>query len=140
MPGCREVIMRLFTPGLLISLFLTFATANALTVDEIVKLKQAGTSDETIQMLIERDYDRPSGTWKTKDGWIVHSTEIRGRRLNLDSTYQDPYTFVGGGGQSSFYGDGGSPSSWNRKKLPLPRKRVPRLPLPHKPAPKWSMK
>ena len=129
--------MRLFILGLLVGLLLTFATANALTVDEIIKLKQAGVGDETVQMLIERDYNRPSGIWKTGDGWIVHSTEIRGRRLNSDSTNQDSYTFVGGGG---YYGDGGTPSSWNRKKTPLPKKPVPRMPLPIRPTPKLSMR
>jgi len=84
--------MRFFTPVLLVSLFLSFATANALTVDEIIKLKQGGVSDETIQLLIRRDSEyRPSGTWKTKDGWIIHSTEMGGHHKTVDATYQNPY-------------------------------------------------
>ena len=84
--------MRLFTLVLLISLFLAFGTANALTVDEIVKLKQGGVSDETIQLLIRRDSDyRLSGTWRTKDGWIVHSTEFGGHRKTTDAAYQNYY-------------------------------------------------
>jgi hypothetical protein len=43
--------MKFFTLVLLVSLFFTFETANALTVDEIIKLKQGGVSDETIQPL-----------------------------------------------------------------------------------------
>jgi len=46
--------------------------AQALTVDEIVRLKQAGVSDSTIELLIRGDGDsRSAGTWKTKDGWRV---------------------------------------------------------------------
>jgi hypothetical protein len=84
--------MRLFTLVLLVSLFLAFETANALTVDEIIKLKHGGVSDETIQLLIRRDSDyRLSGTWKTKDGWIIHSTEMGGHRKSVDSAYQNSY-------------------------------------------------
>jgi hypothetical protein len=73
-------------------LFLAFETANALTVDEIIKLKHGGVSDETIQLLIRRDSDyRLSGTWKTKDGWIIHSTEMGGHRKSVDSAYQNSY-------------------------------------------------
>ena len=54
--------------------------AQALTVDEIIRLKRAGVSDSTIEMLIKGDGDsRSAGTWKTKDGWIVHTTETRER-------------------------------------------------------------
>jgi hypothetical protein len=52
--------------------------AQALTVDEIIRLKQAGVGDSTIEVLIKGDGDnRRAGTWKTKDGWIVHSTDTR---------------------------------------------------------------
>jgi hypothetical protein len=84
--------MRCFTLALLISLFFAFETANALTVDEIIKLRQGGVSDETIQLLIRRDSDyRLSGTWKTKDGWIIYSTEIGGHRKSVDAAYQNFY-------------------------------------------------
>jgi hypothetical protein len=47
----------------------------ALTVDEIIKLKQAGVNDSTLELLIRRD--TPSaGVWK-EDGWIVYSTAGR---------------------------------------------------------------
>jgi hypothetical protein len=53
------------------------AISHALTVDEIIKLKQSGVSDSTIELLIERSGDaRSAGVWK-QDGWIVHSTESR---------------------------------------------------------------
>ena len=53
------------------------AVSQALTVDEIIKLKQAGVSDSTIELLIKRGGDaRSAGVWK-QDGWIVHSTESR---------------------------------------------------------------
>ena len=35
---------------------------HALTVDEIIKLKQAGVEDRTIQMLIERENEKREGT------------------------------------------------------------------------------
>jgi hypothetical protein len=57
--------------------------AQALTIDEIIKLKRAGVSDSTIEMLIKGDGDsRSAGTWKTKDGWIVHSTDTREQRVD----------------------------------------------------------
>jgi hypothetical protein len=63
--------------GLIWSL-LSFAPAHALTVDEIIKLKKAGVSDTTIDLLIEREGSaRAAGTWRTKDGWIIHTTEVR---------------------------------------------------------------
>ncbi len=62
--------------------------AQALTVDEIIRLKQAGVSDSTIEMVIKGDGDsRSAGTWKTKDGWIVHTTETRERQNYSDDRY-----------------------------------------------------
>jgi hypothetical protein len=53
------------------------ARSQALTVDEIIKLKQGGVSDSTIELLIQRGGDaRSAGVWK-QDGWIIHSTESR---------------------------------------------------------------
>jgi hypothetical protein len=49
----------------------------ALTVEEVIKLKQAGVADSTIELLIQRSGDaRSAGVWK-QDGWIVYSTETR---------------------------------------------------------------
>ncbi|MDH3444803.1 MAG: hypothetical protein OEN50_12810 [Deltaproteobacteria bacterium] len=51
--------------------------SHALTIEEIIKLKQAGVGDSTIELLIERSGDaRSAGSWK-QDGWIIHSTESR---------------------------------------------------------------
>jgi hypothetical protein len=51
---------------------------HALTVDETIKLKKAGVSDTTIELLIKGDGSaRAAGTWRTKDGWIIHTTEVR---------------------------------------------------------------
>ena len=53
-------------PAGLISVFLCFlffaGALHALTVDEIIKLKQAGVEDRTIQMLIEREKAEREGT------------------------------------------------------------------------------
>src|SRR5713226_10762727 len=87
--------MKALTLILFAGLFFVFSKANALTVDEIIKLKQGGVSDETIQLLNTRDSNnRPSSKWKTKDGWIVHSTEMGGSRLYFGRVYQDPYPVV----------------------------------------------
>ena len=58
-------------------LLLSISAAQALTIEEIIKLKRAGVSDSTIELLIKRSGDpRSSGGWK-QDGWIVHSTESK---------------------------------------------------------------
>ena len=58
----------------------------ALTVDEVVKLKQAGAADSTIELLIKRSGDaRAAGVWK-QDGWIIHSTPIRGPQANIKAS------------------------------------------------------
>ena len=67
--------------GFIIFAALTMAASavrsDALTVDEIIKLKQAGIADSTIELLIKRGGDaRSAGVWK-QNGWIVHSTESR---------------------------------------------------------------
>jgi hypothetical protein len=62
---------------------------HALTVDQIIKLKQAGVSDATIELLILRD--TPSiGVWK-EDGWIVYSTERRLPSVPEIIAYPDEY-------------------------------------------------
>jgi hypothetical protein len=66
------------------------AISHALTVDEIIKLKQSGVSDATIELLIKRGGDaRSAGVWK-QDGWIIHSTESRfPDEPRIDSYYGD---------------------------------------------------
>ncbi len=69
--------MRLSMIAIMISYLLGSSTAQALTVDEIIKLKRAGVADSTIELLIMRTGDtRTGGVWK-KDGWIIHSTATR---------------------------------------------------------------
>jgi len=68
------------------------ATAHALTVDEIVKLKQAGVGDATIRLLIESEgTSRAAGVWRTKDGWIVHTTDTR---VLTSGSVQGAYSMV----------------------------------------------
>jgi hypothetical protein len=62
------------------ALLLLASAADALTVAEILALKKAGVSDETLQMLIERERDEKimalrAGTWKLSDGRTVYATE-----------------------------------------------------------------
>jgi hypothetical protein len=62
---------------LIVAAWLCPSMSHGLTVDEIIKLKQAGVSDSTIELLIKRGGDaRSAGVWK-QDGWIVHSTESK---------------------------------------------------------------
>ena len=58
--------------------------ARALTVDEILRLKKAGVSDETIQMLIEQEYEEKAaadylGRRETPEGTVIRSTGKRPR-------------------------------------------------------------
>jgi hypothetical protein len=76
----------------LVSLFvLGQNVAIALTPEDVLKLKKAGVSEETIQMMLEQEHERrvPSnmveqgyatdhpGTWKLKDGRTITSTGKR---------------------------------------------------------------
>ena len=65
-----------------------------MTVDEIIKLKQAGVSDLMIELLIKRSGDAKSaGVWK-QDGWIIHTTDTRERREDYDARYDVYPIFV----------------------------------------------
>ena len=82
--------------GLLSLAFLTLVAispAYALTVEEILALKKAGVSEETIQMLLEREREERAmalraGTWKTGDGRVVYSTE---GNATASQPYQEVY-------------------------------------------------
>ena len=82
----------------LATLFATIATvlffasaARALSVDEIIKLKQAGVDDSIIELLIKRGGDaRSAGVWR-QDGWIVYSTESRFPDHPRLENYQSEY-------------------------------------------------
>ena len=80
--------MKTLTLLMTIGLLSHSGVVQALTVDEIIRLKQAGVSDSTIELVIKGDGDsRSAGTWKTKDGWIVHTTETRERQSYSDDRY-----------------------------------------------------
>ena len=83
--------MRIFLIAIMIGFAFLSTAANALTVDEIIKLKQAGVSDSTIELLIKRGGDaRSAGVWK-QDGWIIHSTETRFPHTPKTASYYDAY-------------------------------------------------
>ena len=66
----------------------------ALTVDEVIKLKQAGVADSTIELLIKRSGDaRAAGVWR-QDGWIIHSTPIREPQFTAESVQPTYPIFV----------------------------------------------
>ncbi len=86
--------MRRLTSFVLSWLLISVGTAQALTVDEIIELKQAGVGDATIQLLIESEgTSRAAGVWRTKDGWIVHTTDTRERKIS-EYAHADPYPLV----------------------------------------------
>lgn len=73
-----------------LELLLIASAAQALTVDEVIRLKRAGVSDSTIELMLKGDGDsRSAGVWKTKDGWIVHTTESRERTTYSDENHFD---------------------------------------------------
>jgi len=75
---------------LVLGLPLLASAAQALTVDEVIRLKRAGVSDSTIELMLKGDGDsRSAGVWQTKDGWIVHTTETRERTTYTDENYDD---------------------------------------------------
>ena len=75
---------------LVLGLPLLASATHALTVDEVIRLKRAGVSDSTIELMLKGDGDsRSAGAWKTKDGWIVHTTETRERTTYSDENYYD---------------------------------------------------
>ena len=89
-----EGVMGKLTALLLSAVLLSWAGAQALTVDEIIELKQAGVGDATIQLLIESEgTSRAAGVWRTKDGWIVHTTETRERKVS-EYGHADTYPLV----------------------------------------------
>ena len=76
----------------------------ALTPEEVLKLKKAGVSEETIQMMLEQERegkvpptmveqgyatDHP-GTWKLKDGRTITSTGKRQLPLHYPTEYPPP--------------------------------------------------
>lgn len=70
--------LKVFSAALLVALGFFAAPGFSLTVDEIIALKKAGVSEETIQMLLEReDKSRAlrAGIWRLGDGRTVYTTE-----------------------------------------------------------------
>jgi hypothetical protein len=73
----------------------------ALTPEEVLQLKAAGVSEETIQLMLETERDRklsPSlleqeyatermGTWHLRDGRTIHSTGKRQLPLHYPTEY-----------------------------------------------------
>jgi hypothetical protein len=92
----RSRMKRIFSPiviPLSALLLWSVAPAYALTVGEILSLKKAGVSEETIQMLLEREREERAlalraGTWKTGDGRVVYSTE---GNATTTQPYQEVY-------------------------------------------------
>lgn len=89
----------MFQSGLLCSVLaflLSSVSAYALTVEEILALKKAGVSDETIQRLLEQEHEDKAvaehlGTWTTPDGRVIRSTGKRQWSLSPPDLYQEQY-------------------------------------------------
>jgi hypothetical protein len=99
--------------ALIVAAWLFPSLSDALTVDEIIKLKRAGVSDSTIEFLIKRSGDaRSAGVWK-QDGWIVHSTESR---FPDEQRFDDQYSDFAIAGYADF-----SDADDHREKRPFKR-------------------
>ncbi len=95
---CTSVIMLSFLTSFCISPTL------ALTPAELLKLKEAGVSEETIQMMLENEAgSRVSpnkieqgyatdhmGSWQLRDGRTIHSTGQRRLPLDYPTEYPTP--------------------------------------------------
>jgi hypothetical protein len=82
--------------------------AAALTPEEVLKLKAAGVSDETIQLMIKQEREQrvpPAmveqgyatdrmGTWKLKDGRTITSTGKRQLPLHYPTEYPPPSPYL----------------------------------------------
>ena len=80
--------MRVLIGAAIVLFLIGVVAAQALTVDDIIKLKRAGVADSTIDLLIKRGGDsRSAGVWR-QDGWIVHSTPARELGEDADAGYQ----------------------------------------------------
>lgn len=93
--------------SLLGSLFLGASIAFSLTPDEVLKLKAAGVSETTIQLMLQKEQENkiPSrtleqgyatehmGTWKLQDGRTITSTGKRQLPLDYPTAYppESPY-------------------------------------------------
>jgi len=75
--------------GMIILFLLINSSVFSLTVEEIVKLKNAGVSEQTIRLLIDQEKERRSGVWRTQDGWIIHTSEINPQ----NNRFADPQQF-----------------------------------------------
>jgi len=95
----RSLVKSLFSAFLvhLSALGLVLSAAgvgHGLTVDEIIALKKAGISEETIQRLLEREREEKlmsqrAGAWKLADGRTVYTTE--GAASDSIEFRQEPY-------------------------------------------------
>jgi hypothetical protein len=75
-------------------LFLAASPGYALTVEEILSLKKAGVSEETLQMLLEREREEKlmaqrAGVWKLGEGRTFYTTE--GAPANAAEYRQEVY-------------------------------------------------
>lgn len=95
---CALFMALLSLPALLL---LSAPASFALTAEEVLKLKAAGVSEETIQLLLQKapDDQLPSdiieqgyatehiGTWRLRNGQTIHSTGRRQLPLHYPNVY-----------------------------------------------------
>ncbi len=92
----RRLTLQSALPLGFLAILLNISPAYSLTVEEILALKKAGVGDETIQMLLEQEYEERSaaehlGTWTTLDGRVIRSTGKRHRPLSSSEVYPGQY-------------------------------------------------
>ncbi len=96
-----------FYTSVIISLMLTAfwaSVAFTLTPTEVLKLKEAGLSEETIQMMLQNEAESRissdqveqgyatdhMGSWQLRDGRMIHSTGKRRLPLDYPTEYPTP--------------------------------------------------
>ena len=122
----------------------------ALTPEEVLKLKAAGVSDETIQLMIQKEQEDKvpaemrqqgyatdqMGTWKLKDGRTIHSTGKRQRPLHFPTEYPPPPPYLPQISPYVFFPPNSSPPPpISPERQQSPREPVPQTPPPLAPSP-----
>ncbi len=94
--------------SLLSSLLLGASTAFSLTPEEVLKLKAAGVSETTIQLMLQKEQENKissrtleqgyatehMGTWKLQDGRTITSTGKRQLPLDYPTAYPSDSPYV----------------------------------------------
>ena len=108
LPNKLRQLSFLFLGALILS-FLVIGPADSLTVDEIIKLKNAGVSDEIIKQMIEKEGKGQPNSKTTVTIW--NKSRCRLLRVGKSEPECFEFSFSGQGVQNSSYID--KTTNWN---------------------------